>query len=140
MCGIVGTIGSGDAVPVLVEGLQRLVPGATTRRASPCWDHQGLKVHKRAGRVDDLDATCPRGCRAIVGIGHTRWATHGERTEANCHPHGRGGSHRDRAQRHRRQRRCAARQLVAAGVTMFRSDTDTEVLAELIGLQPARRS
>ncbi len=89
MCGIVGYIGSKDACPFLVSGLQRLEyrgydsAGIATLRAA-----ENIRVTKVAGRVSDLDAALKRASMSgNVGIGHTRWATHGAATQENAHPH-----------------------------------------------------
>jgi glucosamine--fructose-6-phosphate aminotransferase (isomerizing) len=87
MCGIVGVIGGGDAVGVLVEGLARLEYRGYDSAGVAVIGPTGLKVHKRAGRVDDLVASLPRRLRGTAGIGHTRWATHGEPNDVNAHPH-----------------------------------------------------
>jgi glucosamine--fructose-6-phosphate aminotransferase (isomerizing) len=87
MCGIIGYIGGRDAVPILFEGLQRLEYRGYDSAGVAVVGSGGLKVHKQAGRVDDLIGTAPKRLRGRVGIGHTRWATHGEPTDANAHPH-----------------------------------------------------
>src|SRR5262245_66120127 len=86
MCGIVGTIGSADAVPVLVEGLARLEYRGYDSAGVAVIGPSGLRVHRRAGRVDDMVASLPKRLTGSVGIGHTRWATHGAPTHGNAHP------------------------------------------------------
>jgi glutamine---fructose-6-phosphate transaminase (isomerizing) len=134
MCGIVGYVGSGDAVPVLVEGLQRLEYRGYDSAGVAVVAGSGLKVHKRAGRVDDLVAALPRRLRGRVGIGHTRWATHGEPTDANAHPHLDASGHVALVHNGIIENATELRaRLVAQGVEM-RSETDTEVVAHLVGL------
>ena len=87
MCGIVGSIGADDAVPVIVEGLGRLEYRGYDSAGVAVVAPSGLKVHKRAGRVDDLVASLPKRLKGPAGIGHTRWATHGAPTDRNAHPH-----------------------------------------------------
>src|SRR5690554_180638 len=87
MTGIVGYVGTDDAVPVLVEGLQRLEYRGYDSAGVAVVASSGLKVHKQAGPIDDLVAALPKRLNGRVGIGHTRWATHGEPNDANAHPH-----------------------------------------------------
>src|SRR5580698_8696945 len=87
MCGIVGYIGDNNAVPILFEGLQQLEYRGYDSAGVAITGKSGLKIHKRAGRVDDLVGSAPKMLRGTIGIGHTRWATHGEPTDANSHPH-----------------------------------------------------
>ena len=88
MCGIVGYVGTRRrrARPRRGAG-QRLEYRGYDSAGVAVLAPAGLKVHKRAGRVDDLVAALPRRLKGTVGIGHTRWATHGEPTDANAHPH-----------------------------------------------------
>jgi glutamine---fructose-6-phosphate transaminase (isomerizing) len=135
MCGIVGTIGSGDAVPVLVEGLARLEYRGYDSAGVAVVGPSGLRVHRRAGRIDDLVAAMPRRLRGSLGIGHTRWATHGEPTDGNAHPHVDASGHV--AVVHNGIVENAAElwaKLAAEGVTPA-SETDTEVIAQLVGLR-----
>ena len=135
MCGIVGYIGSGDAVPMLVEGLQRLEYRGYDSAGVAVIGPSGLKVHKRAGRVDDLVSTLPKRLRGGTGIGHTRWATHGEPTDGNAHPHVDASGHVAVVHNGIVENAAELRaKLVAEGVEMA-SDTDTEVMAQLIGLR-----
>src|SRR5919204_3961194 len=133
MCGIVGYTGSREAEPILLKGLQRLeYRGYDSAGLAPL-AAPDLHVRKRAGRVADLAALLARqpapGCQ---GISHTRWATHGGATDANAHPHlGGDGAvavvHNGVIENHAALRR----QLQADGA-VFRSQTDTEVIAQLI--------
>ena len=135
MCGIVGTIGSGDAVAVLVEGLARLEYRGYDSAGVAVVGPSGLRVHRRAGRVDDLVASLPKRLRGTVGIGHTRWATHGEPTDGNAHPLLDASGHV--AVVHNGIVENAAElwaKLAAEGITPA-SDTDTEVIAQLVGLR-----
>ncbi len=135
MCGIVGTIGSGDAVPVLVEGLARLEYRGYDSAGVAVIGPSGLRVHRRAGRVDDMVAALPKRLAGSVGIGHTRWATHGEPTDANAHPQLDASGHV--AVVHNGIVENAPElwaKLAAEGVAPA-SDTDTEVIAQLVGLR-----
>ncbi len=131
MCGIVGYTGRKDAVPVLFEGLQRLEYRGYDSAGVAVLNRGGLKVHKRAGRVGELIAAAPGRLHGSTGIGHTRWATHGQPDDANAHPH--VDTAGDIALVHNgiienaRELRAA----FLAGV-VFSSETDTEVLVHLI--------
>ncbi len=136
MCGIVGYVGPGDAVPVLLEGLRRLeYRGYDSAGIAVADGGARLGAVKRAGKLDRLEAALsdapPKGS---CGIAHTRWATHGEPTERNAHPH--LGADDGVALVHNGIIENAAslrRRLEARGVR-FRSDTDTEVAVHLIDL------
>ncbi|MGZ6678072.1 MAG: glutamine--fructose-6-phosphate transaminase (isomerizing) [Nocardioides sp.] len=132
MCGIVGDIGGPQAAPQLREGLGRLEHRGYDSAGVAVLGTSGVRVAKRAGRVRDLAEELPRRFAGKVGIGHTRWATHGPANDLNAHPHtdedGRvavvhnGIIDNAAALRH---------QLTEAGVELA-SDTDTEVLAHLV--------
>src|SRR6266700_3219491 len=132
MCGIVGYIGSQNAVPILMEGLFRLEYRGYDSAGIAVVTSRGTQVHRRVGRVRELEASLPRRLAGKAGIGHTRWATHGAVTQANAHPQvsedGRiavvHNGILDNAMELREK-------LIAVGET-FSSDTDTEVVAHLI--------
>jgi glucosamine--fructose-6-phosphate aminotransferase (isomerizing) len=135
MCGIVGYIGGKDAVPVLFEGLQRLEYRGYDSAGVAVLSRGSLKVHKRAGRVDGLVASAPKRLRGTVGIGHTRWATHGKPTDANAHPHVDSANAIAVVHNGIIENASELRATVLADV-VFTSETDTEVLAHLIAAQP----
>lgn len=88
MCGITCYVGSEEAMPILVDGLKRLEYRGYDSVGVCLHQNRALKVLKEAGRVDCLEAFDPKETRAChLGIGHTRWATHGEVTQINAHPH-----------------------------------------------------
>ncbi|MEN3263886.1 MAG: hypothetical protein V7646_780, partial [Pseudonocardia sp.] len=87
MCGIVGYVGPQDAAPILLEGLGRLEYRGYDSAGLAVSAKGGLKVRKVSGRVADLAAQLPPRLKGSPGIGHTRWATHGEPNETNAHPH-----------------------------------------------------
>ncbi len=137
MCGIVGYIGRRDAVPVLLEGLRSLEYRGYDSAGLAVIYRNKLQVTKTAGRVQDLREKVSERTKATIGIGHTRWATHGEPNEVNAHPHtdaeGRIAVVHNGIIENAEQLRDA---LVARGVKLV-SDTDTEALAHMIAAEAA---
>jgi glucosamine--fructose-6-phosphate aminotransferase (isomerizing) len=135
VCGIVGYIGRKDAVPVLVEGLSRLEYRGYDSAGLAVVQRGRLKVTKAAVRVGELRSRVAGLGPATVGIAHTRWATHGEPTDLNAHPHTDTGGHvavvHNGIIENAEQLRA---ELVAKGVTLA-SETDTEALAHLISAE-----
>ena len=88
MCGIVAYVGKQQASPILLKGLQRLEYRGYDS-AGICLNHkESFVVHKTAGKVSDLQKLVDAGIHeGTIGIGHTRWATHGEPNDRNAHPH-----------------------------------------------------
>ena len=131
MCGIIGYIGEQQAIPFLIDGLRRLEyrgydsSGVAVKNGN-------LSVHKKIGKVADLEAALPPKVEGTCGIAHTRWATHGGVTDENAHPHcsqdgkialvHNGIIENARALRNR---------LEKEGVVL-RSETDSEVLVHMI--------
>jgi glucosamine--fructose-6-phosphate aminotransferase (isomerizing) len=132
MCGIVGYIGAQDAAPILLEGLGRLEYRGYDSAGVAVVCRSGLKIRKSQGRVADLAADLPARFKGSPGIGHTRWATHGEPTAENAHPHtdasGRIAVVHNGIIENAEELRA---KLTADGVE-FRSQTDTEVVPHLI--------
>ena len=135
MCGIVGYVGKRDAIPVLVEGLHRLEYRGYDSAGLAVVYRGRLQVTKTAGRVQDLRDKLKSTTKATLGIGHTRWATHGEPNDINAHPHtdtaGRVAVVHNGIIENAEQLR---EQLQASGVTLA-SDTDTEALAHMIAAE-----
>ena len=132
MCGIVGYLGRQDAAPVVLEGLTRLEHRGYDSAGVAVLGRSGLRVAKQAGRVRDLTEALPKRFAGTVGIGHTRWATHGPATDANAHPHADEAGRVAVVHNGILDNSAALRaQLTDAGVTLA-SDTDTEVLAHLV--------
>ena len=135
MCGIVGYIGRRDAIPVLLEGLRSLEYRGYDSAGLAVIYRNKLQVTKTAGRVQDLRERVNDRVRATVGIGHTRWATHGEPNEVNAHPHtdadGRIAVVHNGIIENAEQLRDT---LTSRGVRLV-SDTDTEALAHLIAAE-----
>lgn len=136
MCGIVGYVGHGKALEVLLSGLKRLeYRGYDSAGYSLQTDHS-LVVRKCMGRVSDLEKMdSGEGADATTGIAHTRWATHGEPSWVNAHPHSDASGrislvHNGIIENYKSIRN----RLVKKGIT-FESETDTEVLAKLVGCE-----
>ena len=134
MCGIVGYIGKRNAYPVLIKGLKRLeYRGYDSAGVAIITDSNELKVYKTKGKVADLEAyAADKDTSGCVGIAHTRWATHGEPTTTNAHPHISFSG--DLAIIHNgiiENYAVLKKRLQEKGIK-FVSDTDTEVLVQLI--------
>lgn len=141
MCGIVGYVGSQAAAPILVEGLQRLeyrgydsAGISVLSRTKGVW---GAKRVRHVGRVAELAAALPKRVSGNIGIGHTRWATHGPATEANAHPHAGSDGRIQVVHNGIIDNANVLRTRLERGGVVFTSDTDTEVLAHLIAASQA---
>jgi len=132
MCGIVGYVGKQDAVPILIEGLHRLEYRGYDSAGIAVITRRGLRVHKAAGKIRHLEATLPKRLRGRLGIAHTRWATHGEPTDANAHPHLDCEGKIAVVHNGIIENAAELRARLEAQGHGFRSETDTEVLAHLI--------
>ena len=135
MCGIVGYVGRREAIPMLLEGLRSLEYRGYDSAGLAVIHRNRLQVTKTAGRVQDLRDRVSDRTRSTIGIGHTRWATHGEPNEVNAHPHtdteGRIAVVHNGIIENAEQLRDA---LTAKGVKLA-SDTDTEALAHMIAAE-----
>ncbi len=131
MCGIVAYIGNRDSVPILLEGLARLEYRGYDSAGIAVVSRGGeLRLRKAKGRVAELSADVPARLKGSPGIGHTRWATHGEPSDENAHPHVYGPIaivHNGIIENAEELRAG----LIAAGAT-FSSQTDSEIFAHLI--------
>ena len=134
MCGIVGYIGQSDAYPVLIEGLKKLeYRGYDSAGVALISNQDKLNVYKTKGKVSNLEAmSADKDCSGHIGIAHTRWATHGEPSATNAHPH--TSMSGDLALVHNgiiENYQVLREQLQKKGY-VFKSTTDTEVLVQLI--------
>ncbi len=134
MCGIVGYIGKREAFPILINGLKRLeYRGYDSAGVALVNSDGNLSVYKTKGKVADLEAFClDKDVSGSVGIAHTRWATHGEPSAVNAHPH--YSESKSLALIHNgiiENYADLKKKLIANGVK-FRSDTDTEVIVQLV--------
>ena len=134
MCGIVGYVGSRQAAPILLDGLRRLEYRGYDSAGMAVCGPAGLQVYKTPGRLAALAELTADGAAltGTVGVGHTRWATHGEPNQVNAHPQTSGDGrfavvHNGIIENFARLKA----QLIQQGYT-FRSETDTEVVAQLL--------
>jgi len=134
MCGIVGYIGKKEAYPILIKGLRRLeYRGYDSAGVALINDDGELNVYKTKGKVDNLtEYCCDKDVSGCVGIAHTRWATHGEPSSRNAHPHY-SQSHNLAIIHNGIIENYAdiKQKLIDKGIE-FKSDTDTEVLVQLV--------
>jgi glucosamine--fructose-6-phosphate aminotransferase (isomerizing) len=134
MCGIVGYIGHRKAYPIIIKGLQRLEYRGYDSAGIALYDGKNIKLSKTKGKVSDLKERLEReiSTDGTLGIGHTRWATHGVPNDVNSHPHYSNSGdlviiHNGIIENYDSLRK----ELIKRGY-IFKSDTDTEVLVNLI--------
>jgi glucosamine--fructose-6-phosphate aminotransferase (isomerizing) len=131
MCGIVGYVGPRIAAPILLDGLRKLEYRGYDSAGLAVHEGGGLEVIRAVGKLENLArAVEKRGLQGSIGIGHTRWATHGRPSEPNAHPHVAGGVavvHNGIIENHLQLKH----ELEREGVR-FLSDTDTEIVAHLV--------
>ena len=134
MCGIIGYVGSDEVVPVLLDGLRRLEYRGYDSAGIAVMGPNEIAILRAAGKLGNLEQKAyHEPLHGTVGIGHTRWATHGAPTEANAHPQTDSGGqvavvHNGILENYRSLRS----ELLDAGVEL-QSDTDTELIAQLLG-------
>src|ERR1700726_10960 len=136
MCGIVGYIGKRDAGPILMEELHRLEYRGYDSAGIAVARSNELHVVKCQGRVRDLERILPKRFKGSPGIAHTRWATHGEPSDRNAHPHCDGTNRIAVIHNGIIENAAALRARLQAEGVVFRSDTDSEVLVHLIATMP----
>ena len=134
MCGIVGYIGSQQAYPILIKGLHRLeYRGYDSAGVALINDNDKLHVYKTKGKVNDLEAFCEsKDITGSVGIAHTRWATHGEPNDINAHPQFSPSGKIAIVHNGTIENYSVLKQALEEHGCEFRSQTDTEVVVQLI--------
>ena len=134
MCGIVGYIGTKQAYPILVNGLKRLeYRGYESAGVAMIKDKGDLNVYKTKGKVADLEAFCSdKDITGTVGIAHTRWATHGEPSSVNAHPHYSESKNLAIIHNGIIENYAEIKKRLEEKGMHFRSQTDTEVLVQLV--------
>ena len=132
MCGIVGYIGFRDAYPIIIKGLHRLEYRGYDSAGISLLD-KDLKVYKKAGKVSDLENFVKDvDVSGTVGMGHTRWATHGAPSDRNSHPHSSGDRKLTIIHNGIIENYSAIKETLLNKGHVFKSDTDTEVLIHLV--------
>src|SRR5262249_57838691 len=133
MCGIVGYLGDKDAVGVIVEGLKRLEYRGYDSAGGAVLGPSGLEVRRAAGRIKVLEGILrDHPVRGTLGIGHTRWATHGRPTDENAHPHTDGSGQLVVVHNGIIENYLPIKERLQGEGHRFTSETDTEVIAHLI--------
>ena len=133
MCGIVGYIGHREAWPIVIKGLKRLEYRGYDSAGVALINEQGLNIYKKAGKVTELESFSEgKNQLGTIGMGHTRWATHGEPSDRNSHPHTSNDGRLSIIHNGIIENYATIKEeLITRGHT-FNSDTDTEVLIHLI--------
>lgn len=151
MCGIVGYIGKRQAAPIILEGLSRLEYRGYDSAGIAVYDGERINIAKAAGRLKILEEMTHNGetLSGFVGIGHTRWATHGVPNTVNAHPHYNKSETIAVVHNGIIENYIGLRKMLKEKGYEFVSDTDTEVIAHLIdyyykgrsqGVSPQKRS
>jgi glucosamine--fructose-6-phosphate aminotransferase (isomerizing) len=133
MCGIVGYVGSQQAYPIIVKGLHRLEYRGYDSAGIAITTDKQLNIYKQAGKVSDLeDFVKDKNVKGNIGIGHTRWATHGVPNQLNAHPHKSGDSNLALIHNGIIENYDSLKKALIKSGHVFESETDTEVLVHLI--------
>lgn len=133
MCGIVGYIGFREAWPIVLKGLKRLEYRGYDSAGIALIDHENLNIYKKAGKVKELeDFAADKNLSGSIGMGHTRWATHGAPSDRNSHPHTSQKGNLSIIHNGIIENYATLKEELISRGHSFSSDTDTEVLIHLI--------
>ncbi|MCK5519876.1 MAG: class II glutamine amidotransferase, partial [Candidatus Marinimicrobia bacterium] len=133
MCGIVGFTGNKNAVPIILTGLKRLEYRGYDSAGLSILQNNKLTTIKQEGKIKNLEnAINNNSLESFLGIGHTRWATHGEPNNANAHPHESNDRSLSLVHNGIIENYDSLKKMLMSKGFIFHSDTDTEVLANLI--------
>jgi len=133
MCGIVGYIGYREAWPIILKGLKRLEYRGYDSAGIALINGHGLNIYKKAGKVQELEAfSAGKDLSGTIGMGHTRWATHGEPSDRNSHPHTSNDGKLSIIHNGIIENYATLKEELSSRGHIFNSDTDTEVLIHLI--------
>ncbi|MDH5162958.1 glutamine--fructose-6-phosphate transaminase (isomerizing) [Heyndrickxia oleronia] len=131
MCGIVGYIGNQDAKELLLKGLEKLEYRGYDSAGIAVKNNQGVHVYKEKGRIADLREVVNNEMLATIGIGHTRWATHGVPSKENAHPHQSASGRFTLVHNGVIENYSLLQQEYLQGITL-KSETDTEIIVQLV--------
>jgi glucosamine--fructose-6-phosphate aminotransferase (isomerizing) len=133
MCGIVAYVGTKEAYPIIIKGLKRLEYRGYDSSGVAIGDEDNISLLKQKGKVSDLeDYAIDKNTKGSIGIGHTRWATHGIPNQINSHPHNSGDGKLSLIHNGIIENYDSLKQVLIQKGHIFKSDTDTEVLVHLI--------
>ena len=133
MCGIVAYVGTKEAYPIIIKGLKRLEYRGYDSSGVAIGDEDNISLLKQKGKVSDLeDYAIDKNTKGSIGIGHTRWATHGIPNQTNSHPHNSGDGKLSLIHNGIIENYDSLKQVLIQKGHIFKSDTDTEVLVHLI--------
>ena len=133
MCGIVGYIGNKNVIPILIAGLKRLEYRGYDSAGIAVLENNQVLITKEAGKISRLeDKIYKTDFKSTIGIGHTRWATHGEPNTVNAHPHTDGSENIALIHNGIIENYTVLKNMLESKGHQFKSDTDTEIVAHLI--------
>jgi glucosamine--fructose-6-phosphate aminotransferase (isomerizing) len=133
MCGIVGYVGDKSAIDIVLEGLRRLEYRGYDSAGAAVIGPEGLQIRRAAGRIKMLESILrERPIDGPIGLGHTRWATHGRPTDENAHPHTDGSGELVVVHNGIIENYLPIKERLQAQGHVFKSETDTEVIAHLV--------
>ena len=132
MCGIVGYIGENNCVPIIVEGLKRLEYRGYDSSGIAVLNGNNIDTYKKIGKIVNLESFLPEGLEGRLGIGHTRWATHGGVTDSNAHPHASANRKISIIHNGIIENYIILKNKLKSEGFEFRTETDSEVIAYLI--------
>ena len=133
MCGIVGYLGNNEAAPILINGLKRLEYRGYDSAGLAILNGKQINIIKEVGKIRNLESLIlskpPKG---VIGIGHTRWATHGQPTKVNAHPHSDQSGNIVLIHNGIIENYSVLKKSLELKGHKFKSDTDTEIIAHLV--------
>ncbi len=133
MCGIVGYLGHNEAVPILINGLKRLEYRGYDSAGIAVLNDVGIDIIKEVGKISNLETVLAAGTpKGNIGIGHTRWATHGQPNQINAHPHSDQSGNIVLIHNGIIENYTVLKKILQNKGHEFKSDTDTEIVAHLI--------
>jgi glucosamine--fructose-6-phosphate aminotransferase (isomerizing) len=135
MCGIIGYIGTRDAYPILMDGLHTLEYRGYDSAGVALINNNKMNIYKNKGKVDGLKSlVAKKDVKGTLGIAHTRWATHGGPSQVNAHPHGSQSGAIALVHNGIIENYASLKERLKKDGVAFKSETDTEVLSQLVGL------